>query len=381
MEEKPLREVESTRLKRIQQKTAVHPRAFSLPVRQGHGFSKMLYQGPEEEVFSMSLDSPVKRSQSYDWLDQQDYPASSLFASSCSETIFTRQEHPTTSALELESSREERTVPVTPVKSPNNTSLNQEAPPRHKKVGRSGVLTRYVHKYACEDFMEYAVDIFDWKKSLEFNYLPGDWEKVQSEITSTMRMSLLSWMVDISRELEFSLETWCLAVNYLDRFLGVQLLSKDCLQLVGLTTLWLGAKQEELCPPSTDELVSLCADSYTSTNFKHMELIILAKLKFNLAAPTPAFYLSHLVAVEDEKDWSEDLSRHLLELIMEDHTLARISPSRLAHSVYTVIKACDATAVRILEGSCPKCEPLCADQWCRDFFEACLQRVLDMLAK
>ena len=110
------------------------------------------------------------------------------------------------------------------------------------------------------------------------------------------------------------------------------------MQLAGLTTLWLGAKQEELFPPKTDELVSLCADSYSGMNFKHMELIILAKLKFNLAAPTPAFYLSHLVAVQDEKDWSEDLSRHLVELVMEDHILARLSPSRIAHSVFKVIK-------------------------------------------
>jgi len=66
--------------------------------------------------------------------------------------------------------------------------------------------------------MEYAVDNFGWKKSIEENYQPGEWENVQTEVTSTMRMSLLSWMVDISRELEFSLETWCLAVNYLDRF-------------------------------------------------------------------------------------------------------------------------------------------------------------------
>ena len=71
---------------------------------------------------------------------------------------------------------------------------------------------------------------------------------------------------------------------------------------------------------------------------KHMELIILARLNFNLAAPTPAFYLSHLAAVEDEKDWSEDLSRHLVELVMEDHILARVSPSLIAQSVFNVLK-------------------------------------------
>ena len=45
-----------------------------------------------------------------------------------------------------------------------------------------------------------------------------------------------------------------------------------------------------------------------------------------------------LVAVEDEKDWSVDLSRHLVEFIMEDHILARASPCRIAQSVFKVIK-------------------------------------------
>ena len=155
-----------------------------------------------------------------------------------------------------------------------------------------------------------------------------------------MRYTLLEWLVNITSQLEFSLETWCLAVNYLDRFLATQLLAKDCLQLAGLTAMWVAAKQEELAPPSTEELVALCAGTYTATNFKHMELIILAKLKFNLAAPTAAFHLSHLVAVEDEKDWPEDLSRHLVEMVIEDHLLARLLPSKIARAVFKVVKVC-----------------------------------------
>ncbi len=38
------------------------------------------------------------------------------------------------------------------------------------------------------------------------------------------------WKVHF-RHLTFSLETWCLAVNYLDRFLSVQAVDKECLQV------------------------------------------------------------------------------------------------------------------------------------------------------
>jgi len=353
----------------------IHPAAFSLPTRQG--FAQNVYADPEEEIFSMSLESPGKRlSQSYGWHFDVQESRFGLFTNSILKTGSSSTM--AASALELESGHEQ-VLPVTPKGTPCQHLSNPVAPPRHKKVGRGVALSRCVHKYECEDLMEYAVDISVWKKSLEEQFQVGDWEQVQTDVTSRMRRSLLDWMVDITRQLEFSLESWCLAVNYLDRFLGTQLLAKDCLQLAGLTALWLGAKQEELSPPSTEELVALCAATYTVTNFKHMEMILLAKLRFNLAAPTVAFNLSHLVAVKDEKDWSEDLSRHLVEMVMEDHFLARMRPSKIAHAVFNVIKGCDVTAIRVMEGSCPRCEPHNTDQWCRDFLHACVQRVVDIL--
>ena len=144
----------------------------------------------------------------------------------------------------------------------------------------------------------------------------------------------------------------------------------------------------------------LTSDSVSSLNIKHMELLILAKLKFRLAAPTAAYHLHHLIAVEEEKDWSEDLARHLVEVIMEDHVLAREKPSKIAHAVYHAIKVTikvillygslltikfqefDLTAVQILESGCPRCEPRQPgdkdEVWSQEeeLFQVCLQRVL-----
>jgi hypothetical protein len=271
---------------------------------------------------------------------------------------------------------------VTPASSGSNKMDKYEqlkAPKKHNNRGRAEQLTRYIHKYDCEDFMEYAVDIHHWKVSLEEAFTPGDWTLVQYDISPGMRLTLLEWLVTVTRTLEFSLETWCLAVNYIDRFLCTQLVGRDTLQLLGLTALWLAAKQEELLPPGLDQLVTLAAETYTEINFRHMELLILAKLELRLAAPTPAYLLNHLIAVEEERDWSEDLSRHMVEIVLEDHVLARQRPSRIAHAVYEAIKSLDFCAVQILENSCPKCEPHNADMWCEELFQMCLQRVIEAL--
>merc|ERR1719309_1087291 len=112
-----------------------------------------------------------------------------------------------------------------------------------------------------------------------------------------MRYTLLQWTAALARQLELSLETWCLSANYLDRFMAVQLLDKDCLQLAGLTCLLVAAKVEEQTPPEICELLSLCGSAYTRANFRHMEVILLSKLNFQLLAPTPSFLLAHLVQV------------------------------------------------------------------------------------
>jgi len=349
-------------------KRSTAPAARSLPILRGPerlevgGFLE-----PEEEVFSLSLETDHSPDWDWPYLDTTSSSCGSVFnLSRLASPLAEKRSRPSVTPRSSREGKRKRLV-------------SPPAPKKHRNRGRASQLQRYVHKYSCEDLMEYAVDSHQWKVSLEESYQSGNWLLTQLEITPSMRFSLLDWLVTVTRTLDFSLETWCLAVNYLDRFLCSQLIAKDCLQLVGLTALWLGAKQEELLPPSLEQLVALTADTYTTLNFQHMELLILAKLQFRLAAPTAAYHLHHLIAVEGEEDWSEDLARHLVEIVMEDHVLARERPSKIAHAVYHAIKDFDLTSVQILESSCPKCEPHNADLWSEQLFQMCLNRVVQAL--
>jgi len=265
--------------------------------------------------------------------------------------------------------------PATPP--PIVQSLCNPSTPRRVGKGSRG---QHVHNYRCEDVMEYAVDVFAWKKSLEAFYLPGDWTRIQTDITVNMRAALLAWLVGISRVMELSLETWCLAVNYLDRFLFSQPLASECLQLTGITALWVAAKQEEPEPPEAKELLRLCDSSYCVSDFKHMEVILLDRLCFNLAAPTPAFLLSHMVEVGEEKDWPEDICRHLVEATLQDYGLALNNPpSKIAHCIFSVLKSCDPECLRVVEAACPECEPNHASLECANFLSSAFHRVAAIL--
>jgi len=231
--------------------------------------------------------------------------------------------------------------------------------------------------------MEYAVDLSRWKKSLEDSFLPGDWTLLQTEVTPAMRRTLLHWLSQYMRSAaELSLETWCLTVNYIDRFLNEQLIAKDCLQLVGLTALWIASKVSEPSVPDAEELCLLSAHTYSKINFLHMEMIMLAKLNFKLSSPTPAFLLAIVQeTLVDRLNWSEELSTHLLEMVMAEHNLARTRPSVIADSIYSVVKVSDINSVREFESSCPVCEPHNSNDFSRSFLSSCFSKICHLILK
>jgi len=197
---------------------------------------------------------------------------------------------------------------------------------------------------------EYALDVYMWKLDLEKRQkraaaamtraaggAPVDVLHIQTDISHGMRRTLLQWLVAVNRQFDFTLETYCLTVNIMDRFLAKQPINRDCLQLLGLTSFFIAAKQEEVEPPEVSELVSLCARSYESQQFRLMEFIILNLLNFELTVPTVAFFMGHLIEFKDLERrpiWPMEITRDLIERVMCEQRFAQSLPSILAARIY-----------------------------------------------
>ena len=143
--------------------------------------------------------------------------------------------------------------------------------------------------------MEYALDVYSWKCKQQRSFFVFHPLSAQSHITPAMRLTVLKWLLEVNRQFNYQLETWCLTVNILDRFLAVQPLHHDNLQLASLTAFFVAAKLEEVDPPEIPELINLCANTYERSQFKYMEFLLLSQLDFKLSAPTPLFFLNYLV--------------------------------------------------------------------------------------
>ena len=67
--------------------------------------------------------------------------------------------------------------------------------------------------------------------------LPDYIEKVQKDVSPNMRGILVDWLVEVAEEYKIVSDTLYLTVSYIDRFLSFNVLSRQRLQLLGVSSM------------------------------------------------------------------------------------------------------------------------------------------------
>ena len=117
-------------------------------------------------------------------------------------------------------------------------------------------------------------------------------------IEPRMRAILIDWLSEVCEVYKMHRETFYLAVDFLDRFLGVaEYVSRDKLQLVGVTCLFIGSKIEEIYPPPVKEFAYVTDGACTIEDIKLTELDIVKKLNWGLAPMTPNSWMKVFMQV------------------------------------------------------------------------------------
>lgn len=123
-------------------------------------------------------------------------------------------------------------------------------------------------------------------------------------------------------------------MNYLDRFLAGVPTPKTHLQLLGAVCMFLASKLKETIPLTAEKLCIYTDNSVKPQELLEWELVVLGKLKWNLAAVTPHDFIEHILRkLPQQKEKLSLIRKHaqtFIALCATDFKFAMYPPSMIA---------------------------------------------------
>ena len=147
----------------------------------------------------------------------------------------------------------------------------------------------------------------------KYNYMDD-----QSEINERMRGILIDWLIEVHFKFGFTDETLYMTVSIIDRYLSSNSVTKKNLQLLGITSLFISCKHEEIDVPKINDFTYITNNAYDKNEVIQMEDDILKFLKFNLLYPSPIKFFEYLSLHFNFNKKMHMMGKYLMESFLLD---------------------------------------------------------------
>ena len=157
--------------------------------------------------------------------------------------------------------------------------------------------------------------------------------QLPTEVKDTSRAFLVEWIIDVHRKFRLMPETLYVTVFLIDQFLSLQQIKKSQLHILGVTSLLIATKYEEIYPPELKDLLQVSENKFTRAEVLKMELDMLSVLQFQVQVPTSYRFLERfrklsLATANDDKMFF--FAQYLQEIALLDASLLKYRSSEIA---------------------------------------------------
>lgn len=170
--------------------------------------------------------------------------------------------------------------------------------------------------YLCEIFFNLFND------SQKQDYSLSSFRKIQRDINGKMRQILVDWLITVYFDLGLTESTLFCTINLINRFISKQPISKEEFQLLGISSLMIAMKIEEIRIPSASIFVGLTDFAFSKEQIFEMEYRILSVLNFDVSIPNE-FNLYEVMSLKfmfNDKEYSAGLY-YLMMFLLDENSM------------------------------------------------------------
>ena len=181
---------------------------------------------------------------------------------------------------------------------------------------------------------EYIEEIYNNLKLTETQFLPLEnyMEKIQKDITERMRLILLDWLIEVHLKFKLLPETLFITINIIDRYLSIRDINRKYLQLLGVSSMFIACKYEEIYSPEIKDFIYMTDNAYDKNQMINMENDILKVLDFNICVPSYFRFLEIYKFYLKFDDKFFFLCNYLIEVALIEYNLIKFQPSLITTS-------------------------------------------------
>lgn len=192
----------------------------------------------------------------------------------------------------------------------------------------------FAGEYLDEIYCNLLSDEKEMKYSPKIGYM-----EIQNDINEQMRAILIDWLVEVHYRFRLKSETLFQTVWIIDTYLSLFQITRAKLQLLGIASLLISCKSQEIYYPQLNEFIDITDGAYVKNELIEMEKRVLKVLNFNIVAPTANDFYNIIAKAFCFDQRQFYLGKYFLESSLIDYRMIKYSSSVIGVScAYIVMK-------------------------------------------
>ena len=172
------------------------------------------------------------------------------------------------------------------------------------------------------------------------NQINPEYFSFQKSINYKMRSILIDWIIEIHFYFKFLKKTLFQTVYIIDAYLSKKNIDKKFLQLLGVASLLISCKENEIIYPSLKKLIKLTDNAFSISELKNMEIKIMKTLNFDILSPTTEEFFEINAEFFNFSDEHMCVGEYFLKCSLIGYNMLKYNQSTIAIACGYIIMKC-----------------------------------------